>query len=98
MADQVMRGSTEFSAIVPEIWSVNFFPALLENLPFNDSVSRDYQGDIQSLGDILNISEFPQFDEAVTIAEDERVDADAITVLKGSQGLHYNFPRPASVN
>lgn len=80
MADAIHRKSTELDAITPELWSANFYPTLLESLPFNDVVSRDYDGEIKALGDTLNISEFPQFDEAQLIAEDERVDADAVTV------------------
>lgn len=79
MADQVMRGSTELAAIVPEVWSAAWYPTLLEALPFNDSVARDYEGDIRALGDIVNITTWPQFDEAQVIQEDQRVDAQAIT-------------------
>jgi hypothetical protein len=80
MANQVMTGASQLSAIVPEIWSANFYPTLLEKLPFNDLISRDYEGDIRALGDIVNVSSFPQFDLAQEIAEDEQVDADGITV------------------
>lgn len=79
MADKIMRAGTELSAIVPELWSAKFYPTLLAKLPFNDVVSRDYEGEIRALGDTVNISSFPQFDDAQEIAEDERVDADSIT-------------------
>lgn len=78
--EEIMKASSELSAIVPELWSSLFYPTLLEGLPFNSSVSRDYEGEIQSLGDTVNISSFPQFDLAQEIAEDEKVDADGITV------------------
>ena len=80
MADQLHRVSTEFDAITPELWSANFYEVLLEALPFNAVVSRDYEGEIRALGDRINISQVPQFDVASTIAEDERVDAEAVTV------------------
>ena len=80
MADQVMRKSTELDALTPELWSANFYPTLLETLPFNDVVDRGYESDIRALGDTLNISNVPQFDEAEEIAEDQRSDADAVTV------------------
>lgn len=80
MADQVMRASSELSAIVPEVWSANFFPTLLESLPFNDVVSREYEGEIGALGDTVNISQFPQFDEATELQENEANDADGVTV------------------
>lgn len=80
MADGVLRKGTELDAIVPELWSAAFYPTLLEALPMNDVVDRSYEGEIRALGDIVNISSFPQFDLAQEIAEDEKADAEAITV------------------
>lgn len=80
MADSVMTAGSEMSAIVPEVWSAAFFPTLLEKLPFNDSVGRDYEGDISQLGDIVNITDIPQFSQATEILENERADADAVTL------------------
>lgn len=82
MSDQVMGKTTELDGITPEIWSAAFYPTLLQKLPFNDSVSRDYEGEIQSLGDVVNINDFPQFDVAQDILEDERADADSVTANK----------------
>lgn len=79
MADQIHRTNPELAAITPELWSARWYPTLLATLPFNDSISRDYEGEISQLGDILNISDFPEFDEAQEILEDERADADSIT-------------------
>lgn len=88
MADSILRKSTELDAIVPEQWSAAFLPTLLESLPFNDLVDRSFEGDISALGDIVNISSFPQFDSAQEIAEDEKADAEALTV--SSQQLTIN--------
>lgn len=82
MADQVHTAGTEFAGITPELWSANFYPTLLEMLPFNGSVARQYEGEIQSLGDTVNINDFPQFDLAMELAEDERADADSVTANK----------------
>ena len=82
MVDQVMTKGTELDGITPELWSAAFYPTLLEKFPFNDSVSRDWEGEIQSLGDIVNINDFPQFDVAQDILEDERADADSVTANK----------------
>jgi hypothetical protein len=82
MADEVMRGSAELDAITPEFWSASFYPTLLEQLPFNAAVARDYEGEISQLGDTVNISSFPQFDAAVELAEDEKAEADGVTVSK----------------
>lgn len=82
MADQVMTKTTELAGITPELWSANFYPTLLEMLPFNGSVARQYEGEISDLGDTLNINDFPQFDEAQEILEDERADADSVTANK----------------
>lgn len=80
MADSIMNAATEVAAIVPEIWSAKFYPTLLENLPFNSSIAQDYQGDISALGDIVNISTIPQFDLADEILENEKANADSVTV------------------
>lgn len=82
MADQVHTTAAEFNGITPELWSAAFYPTLLERFPFNSSVSRDYEGEIQALGDTVNINDFPQFDVAQDILEDERVDADSVTANK----------------
>lgn len=80
MADLVMKKSAELDAIVPELWSANFYPSLLENLPFNSVVDRRFEGEIQQLGDIVNISQVPQFDLATELPEDGKNDADSVTV------------------
>ncbi len=80
MADQVMTAASQLSAIVPEKWSRNFYDTLLESLPFASIISRDWEGEIQDLGDTVNISEFPQFDDANLLDEDGKEDAEAITV------------------
>ena len=82
MADQIMTGQTELAGLIQEVWSSRFYPTLLERLPFNDSIARDYEGEISGLGDTVNINDFPQFDEAQEILEDERADADAVTANK----------------
>lgn len=82
MADSVMTKGTELDGITPELWSAAFYPTLLEKLPFNSSVSRDYEGEIQALGDIVNINSFPQFDLADEILENERANADSVTASK----------------
>jgi hypothetical protein len=80
MSDQVMTAATELGAIVPEKWSANFYEVLLEALPFNSIIDRNYEGEIQDLGDTVNISSFPQFDVAVELDEAAKADADSITV------------------
>ena len=80
MADQVMKASAELAVAVPEMWSPAFYDVLLAMLPFNDSVSREYEGEIRSLGDTVNISSFPEFGDAVEMSEDDAVDAQAVTM------------------
>ena len=79
MADEVMLASTEMAGVIPELWSARFYPTLLEGLVFNDSVGRDYEGEISQLGDTVNITDWPQFDAAEEILENQRVDADSVT-------------------
>lgn len=80
MADQLMTSSGELTAIIPEVWSANFYDTLLAKLPFNESIARDYEGEIQNLGDTVNISQLPEFSEGTELAEGAAADAEAITV------------------
>lgn len=80
MSDALHRVSTELSVLTPELWSANYYDALLANLPMADTLSRDYEGEIRSLGDTVNVSQFPEFGDAVELAEDQRNDAASITV------------------
>lgn len=82
MSDNVMKASVEVDGLIPEVWSASFYPTLLEKMVFAGSVSQDYTGDIQALGDTVNINDFPQFDVAEEILEDQRVDADSVTANK----------------
>lgn len=82
MADQVMKASAELSVLVPQIWSRRHYDVLLAELPFNSVISRDYEGEIQNLGDRVKISTFPEFADAGELAEDQKADADAITVTQ----------------
>lgn len=84
MADSVTRAGTELSVLVPEVWSRKYYDVLLADLPFNSIVSRDYEGEIQSLGDTVKISSFPEFDDAIELAEDQRNDASTLTVTQQS--------------
>lgn len=79
MSDDLMTAGVELAGIVPELWSAKFYPTLLEAMPFADSVSRDWQGEISALGDTVNINDFPQFDVAENILEDQKADADSVT-------------------
>jgi len=80
MADQIERASTELSVLVPELWSAKYYDELLSALPMADTIAKDYQGEIQNLGDTVNVSKFPEFGEAIELAEDQKNDASAITV------------------
>ncbi len=80
MADAIMTAGANLSAIVPELWSARYYDVLLADLPFKSIISTDWQGEIADLGDTVNISSFPEFDEGDELAEDERSDAAAITV------------------
>jgi hypothetical protein len=85
MADAYMRASTELSVIVPEVWSQRFYDALLQDNPFESLVSKDWEGEIQNLGDTVRISTVPEFALATEDVEGVRTDAEAVTV--GQQNL-----------
>lgn len=77
--DKFETAAVEMDALIPEMWSSAFYPTLRANLAFNDSVARQYQGEIANLGDTVHINTFPLFDEAEDITEAQAVDADAVT-------------------
>lgn len=79
MANQIMTTGTELASLVPEVWSARFQELNRATLPFIDSVSRDWEGEIQDLGDIININDIPDFDEASLLGEGVAGDADAVT-------------------
>lgn len=80
--ETVMTAATHLDKLIPEIWSANFYPALVAKLPFIESCDMSYQGEIQSLGDTVNIQQFPEFGSAVELAEDEANEALGITVTQ----------------
>lgn len=84
MSDQIERTSSEVDVLVPEVWSSNFYEALLATLPFKDIINKDYEGEISNLGDTVKISTVPEFGEATEFSEDQRVSADAVTVTQQS--------------
>lgn len=84
MADAFHRTSTEVAVLVPQIWSAKYYDVLLEELPFASLISRDWEGEIQALGDTVKISQFPEFALADELAEDAKLDASAITVTQQS--------------
>ena len=84
MADEMMKTSAEVSAIVPQVWSQRYYEVLLADLPFNSLISKDYEGEIQNLGDTVKIPTMPEFDEAIELAEGDRADADSLTVTTQS--------------
>lgn len=82
MADQVMKTSDELSVLVPQVWSRRYYDVLLAELPFNSIISKDWEGEISALGDRVKISSFPEFADAEEISEDQKVDADSVTVTQ----------------
>lgn len=93
MADSILKASTELDALVPEVWSRKYYDALLENLPFSSVISKDYEGEIQGLGDTVRINSIPEFDVADTLAEDARADAASVTVTQQSLVINKRFVR-----
>lgn len=72
--------TTETAAIVPKVWSSKFYKTMEVKMPFNDSVDRDYDGDIQNLGDTVNISTVPDFEDAEVLPEGASANAEAVTI------------------
>lgn len=82
--DKVTTAATEVSVLVPEIWSRNFYDVLLAQLPFNDLIAKDWEGEIQNLGDTVRISQVPEFGPADELAEDAAGESDSVTVTQQS--------------
>ncbi len=93
MSDQIERAGTEVSVLVPSVWSRRWYDALLADLPFNSLISKDYEGEIQALGDTVKISQIPEFDEAIELAEDQRSDADAVTATQQSLVINVRIAK-----
>jgi len=81
MADFINTTST-LSAIVPQVWSQNYYDVLLAELPFNSIIDRSWEGEIRSLGDRVKITSFAEFGDAVLIGEEVANDADSIGVTQ----------------
>lgn len=82
MADQIITKGTELSVLVPQQWSQKYYDSLLASLPFQPVISRDYEGEIQSLGDRVKISTLPEFEDAELVGEADRVDAVPVTATQ----------------
>lgn len=97
MSDELMRSRVELNAINPEVWSSLWYPTLLENLVWVDSIAMDYQGDMNGRGDTVHITNFPQFGDAVDLAEGSRVDAQALTPTGQSLVVNHEIAQDFSV-
>jgi hypothetical protein len=78
--DQLITTGAEVSLIVPQIWSSRWYDVLLADLPFSSLISKDYEGEIQAIGDRVKISTMPEFEDGEILAEGDRADAEALTV------------------
>lgn len=78
--NQIMTSDNQLSAIVPELWSQQWYDVLLAGLPFNALISKDWEGEIASLGDTVKIPTVPEFSEATELPEADTNDADGVTV------------------
>lgn len=82
MSNDIMTAAAELAVIVPEIWSQKQYEVLLDSFVFMDSVDRNYEGEIQDLGDTVNIHSVPEFDEALLLSEGAAGDAEAVTLTQ----------------
>lgn len=82
--NEFMKTSNEVSAIVPQQWSSKYYDVLLAELVFESLISRDYEGEIQNVGDTVRIPTIPEFDEAVELGEADAADADSVVATTQS--------------
>lgn len=82
MANQIHTQATELAVLSPEIWSAKLQEVNRALLPFLDSVNLDYQGDGADIGDIVNVNQIPDFNQAEVLAEGAAGDAEAVTATQ----------------
>lgn len=80
----VLQNTITNTAIIPEIWSAKFFDVNTASLPYIDCVNNDWEGEISALGDIINISQMPEFAEAQLLGEGAKGNASAV-IITGQQ-------------
>lgn len=90
MSDALITKATEVSVLVPSIWSKNYYDVLLASLPFEPLISRDYEGEISTVGDRVKISTVPEFADATVEGEADQTDADAVTVTQQELVINYD--------
>lgn len=83
MANDIFTTDSELSVATPELWSARFYQVKREMLPFQSVADRSYEGEL-SLGDTVQISEIPDFDDATLLSEGAAADSDAVTVTQHS--------------
>lgn len=86
--DQIISAGGSVAAIVPKLWSQKFTQNLRAALPFNSAIARDYEGEIQSLGDTVYIPTLP--DGAVATVENEGSTAEAQAITASTTALVIN--------
>ena len=94
MANQISTTARETAAIVPEVWSAKFYQTLLAELPFNALIDKTYTGDISALGDVVHISEIPEFaDIESELPEGAVNDADSVTIKGYPLTINRRVPK-----
>jgi len=53
----VVNGATELANFIPEIWSAKMYPELRKSLVFGSIFNRDYEGDLNNLGDKVHVNQ-----------------------------------------
>lgn len=86
--DEIFTTNNEVAAIVPELWSANYFAVLLQNLAYNSLISTEWEGEIKDLGSVIHLASFPEFGLGEELAEDAESEAEATVI--GSQALTIN--------
>jgi hypothetical protein len=85
----LILGTGEASAIIPEVWSGIYYDVLLAELPWQSLINNDYEGEIRALGDTVHISSFSEFEDAEDLPESAAGTADVPTI--SGQSLVINM-------
>lgn len=92
-----LHNTTVTAAIIPEVWSARFYAVLRASLPFISSVNMDYEGEIRSLGNTVNISTIADFDEAGILGEGAAGDTDTVVMSKQQLVINKRIYKDFSV-
>jgi len=91
------KSSAERLVLRSAVWSAKFQETLVAALPFNDSVARDYEGEVTQVGDRVHVSQFPEFPAAIDLVEAATNDTVAVTATGYDLVINHELAQDFSI-